>query len=106
MSLPWFVPRGMLLSDTPATRNMATPQMESRARPVLWIVLGRPRSQIYATLAPGFASAIRHRNVRATNETDSLVYTKISIIIKHHKTVISLPWFVPRDMLLTDIPSD
>ena len=64
ISLPWFVPRGMLLSDIPATRNMATPKMESKARPVLRISIGRPRSQIYATLAPGFAGAIRHRNVR------------------------------------------
>ena len=61
--MPWFVPRDILLSDIPATRNIATPQMESKARPVLRIDVGRPHSQIYATLAPGFAGAIRHRNV-------------------------------------------
>ena len=55
MLLPWFVPSGMLLSDTAATRNMATQQMESKARPVLPVHFGRPRSQMYATRAPGFA---------------------------------------------------
>ena len=37
--------------------------MESKARPVLRIPLGRPRSQMYAIEAPGFTGAIRHRNV-------------------------------------------
>ena len=63
--LPWFVPSGILLLDAAATRNMAARQMESRARPVLLIHVGRPRTQIYATQAPGFAGAIRRRNVHA-----------------------------------------